>query len=127
MEEAANSKQYESAKVHAEEAVRAAEQARIEGKASALRIKEEAASNISSLRTEIEETSKNVNGARYSQLNLDHTELDRGVKDAYVAMDQAETSMVMERYKDALDRAVNARSSLADINQKITNATPRRK
>jgi hypothetical protein len=127
MEDAANSKRYDSVKFYAETAVKAAEQARIEGKASALRIREEAASNISSLRTEVEETSTNVNGARYSQLALDYDALDRGVKNAYVALDQAESSMIAEKYNDALDKAVGARSSLADINQKITNAAPRRK
>jgi len=127
MEDAANSKRYDAAKNYAAEVVTLAEKAMTEGKAAAVRAKEEAASNISSLRSEIEETSINVNAARYSQLDLDYDALDRGIKDAYVSYDQAESSMSAGMYKDALDKAMNVRANLADINQKITNAVPRRK
>jgi hypothetical protein len=127
MEDAANSKRYDAAKVFAEEAIAAAEKAKTDGRAAAVRIREEAASNLSSLRSEIEETSINVNGARYSQLDLDHDALDRGIRDAYVTYDQAEGSMSAGMYRDALDKAMTVRANLADINLKITNATPRRK
>jgi len=127
MEDAANSKRYDAAKNYAAEAVSLAEKAMTEGKAAAIRTKEEAASNLSGLRSEIEETGINVNAARYSQLDLDYDALDRGIKDAYVSYDQAESSMSMGMYRDALDKAMNVRANLADINQKITNAVPRRK
>jgi len=128
MEEAAKSKRYDAAKIFAEDALNAAEKAKIDGRAAAIRTREEAASNLASLKSEIEETGINVNAARYSQqLVLDFDALDRGVKDAYVSYDQAESSMSAGKYKDALDTAMNIRANLADINQKITNAVERRK
>jgi len=127
MEDAANSKRYDAAKTYAAEAVTLAEKALTDGKAGAARIREEAASNLSSLRSEIEETSENVNGARYNQLALDFDDLDRGIRDAYVSYDQAESSMSNGMYKDALDKAMSVRAELAGINQKITNAVQRRK
>jgi hypothetical protein len=128
MEEAAKSKRYDAARIFAEDAINAAEKAKTDGKAAAIRTREEAASNLSRLKSEIEETGINVNGARYSQkLVLDFDALDKGVKDAYVLYDQAENSMSAGKYKDALDTAMNVRANLADINQKITNAAERRK
>jgi len=127
MEDAANSKRYDAAKTFAEEAISAAEKAKTDGKAAAARVREEAASNLSSLRSEIEETSVNVNAARYNQLALDYNDLDKGIKNAYVSYDQAESSMSAGMYKDALDKALSVRAELADINQKITNAVQRRK
>jgi len=128
MEEAAKNKRYDAAKIFAEDAFNAAEKAKTDGKAAAIRTREEAASNLASLKSEIEETGINVNAARYSQkLVLDFDALDRGVKDAYVLYDQAESSMSAGKYKDALDTAMNVRANLADINQKITNAVERRK
>jgi len=127
MEDAANSKRYDAAKNYAAEAVTLAEKAMSDGKAESIRIKNEAASVISSLKSEIEETSINVNAARYSQLALDHDALDRGIKNAYTSYDQAQSSMSAGKYKDALDTAMSVRANLADINQKITNAIPRRK
>jgi len=127
MEDAANSKRYDAAKTYAVEAIAMAEKAISDGKTESVRIKNEAASVISGLKSEIEETSINVNAARYSQLNLDHDALDRGIRDAYASYDQAQSSMSAGMYKDALDKAMNVRANLADINQKITNAIPRRK
>jgi len=128
MEDAAKSKRYDAAKIFAEDAFNAAEKAKTDGKAAAIRTREEAASNLSSLKFEIEETGINVNTARYSQqLVLDFDALDRGVSDAYVLYDQAENSMSAGKYKDALDTTMNVRASLADINQKIANAVPQRR
>jgi hypothetical protein len=127
MEDAAKSKRYDAARTFAEDAFNAAEKAKTDGKAAAIRTKEEAASNLASLKSEIEETGINVNNARYIQLPLDHDALDKGIKDAYVSYDQAESSMSAGKYKDALDTAMNVRASLADINQKISNAVQRRK
>lgn len=127
MEEAANSKRFDEAKTYAADAVTLSEKAITDGKAAAVRAREEAASNISSLKSEIEETGINVNAARYSQLVLDYDALDRGMKDANDSYAQAQNSMSAGMYKDALDKAMNVRANLADINQKITNAAPRRK
>jgi hypothetical protein len=127
MQENADSKRYDAAKVSAAEAIAAAERAIADGRAGAVRAREEAAALLSSLNSEIEETSRNVNGARYSNLDLDYDDLDRGIRNAYNAVDQAEIDQAEGRYQDALDRARGIRSDLSDINQRIADAVTRNK
>lgn len=127
MENEADLKRYDAAKVHAAEAVAAAEKAVADGKAAAGRAKEEAASAISGLKPEIEETSRNASAARYSQLNLDYDALETELMGAYAQTDKAESAYAEGRYQDSIDNARSARSSLYGINQQISNAVPRNK
>jgi len=127
MEAAADSKRYDAAKTHALEAVAAAEKAIADGQTAAVRARDEAASLVSSLTPEIEETSRNVNGARYSQLDLDYGQLEKGISDAYDKTDQAQNDQAQGRYQDAIDKAREVRAELSDINQKVTSAVTRRK
>jgi len=127
MESEADSKRYDAAKTHAMEAIAAAEKAIADGQAASVRARDEAASLLSSLKPEIEETSRNVNGARYSQLNLDFDQLDREISGAYNKADQAERDQAQGRYQDAIDTAMGVRSDLYGINQRISNAVTRRK
>jgi len=123
----ADNKRYDAAKTNATEAIQAAEKAIADGRVGAQRAKEEAASLVAGLRPEIEETARNVNGARYSQLNLDFNALDGQVKNAYDAADLAEADQMDGKYKDAIDRARGVRSDLAIINHTVANAVPRKK
>jgi len=123
----ADSKRYDAAKIHAAEAIAAAEKAIADGKTGVVRAREEAASAVSGLTAEIEEVSRNVSGARYSQLDLDYDALTRDIRNAYNLADQAENDYSQGKYQDALDKARNVRANLSDINQKVSGAIPARR
>jgi len=127
MEMEADSKNYENAKNLAAEAIAAADKAINDGKVSAQRAGEEANSLISGLRTEIDETTKNVASARYSQLALDYNAIDKAIVDAHNLTDQAEVDQSAGRNQNALDKAKTVRASLNDINQKVAGAATRKK
>jgi hypothetical protein len=127
MQTEADSKRYDVAKAHAEEAIAAAETAVSEGKTGAARARQDAASAVSVLQPEIEDTSRNLNAARYSDLPLDYNALERDLMNAYTQTDRAQTDYTEGRYKDALDKARNVRSNLSDINRVISTAIPRSK
>jgi len=127
MNNAYNSKRYEAAKNYADEAVTLAKEAVDEGNKRAAKAKEDAASLLSGLRPEIEETSRNVNEARYSLKNLDYDALDEGIKNANNVTDQAEVDQARGRYNDAIEKGKRVRSNLADINSQVANAVIRKK
>jgi len=127
METEADSKNYDGAKTSAAEAIAAAEKAINDGKVNAQKAGDESKSLISTLRTEIEETTKNVAAARYSQLILDYDAIDKAIVNAHNMTDQAEVDQAMSRYQEALDKAKTVRSNLNDINQKVANAATGKK
>jgi len=123
----ADSKNYDGAKTNAAEAIAAAEKAINDGREGARRANTEADTLITGLRTEIEETTKNVASARYSNMALDYSALDRTIVNAHNIVDQAEVDQLMGRTQDALDKARIVRADLSDINQKVANAAATRK
>ncbi|MDR3020228.1 MAG: DUF4398 domain-containing protein [Treponema sp.] len=127
MQTEADSKRYDAAKTHAAEAIAAAERAILDGRSGASRAKTEADNLISGLRDEIDETSRNVSGARYSQLDLDYEALDRDIVNAHELTDKAEIDQLSGRHLDALDKARDVRAGLSDINQRVSNAVTRKK
>jgi len=127
MQTEADSKRYDAAKTLAAEAVAAAERAIADGRAGAARVRVEASSVLTGLIQEIEETTRNVNGARYSLLNLDYDALERGLRDAYTLADQAEVDQAQGRFQDAANKAMEVRSTLSNINQMVSNAVIRKK
>jgi len=127
METEAESKRYDAAKTHALEATAAAEKAISDGKLGAARARDEAASALSSLKREIDDTSRNVDGARNSRLNLDYDQLNREISNAYTVAEQAESDQAQGRYQNVLNKARTVRSDLFGINQRISGAVTRRK
>jgi len=127
MQAEADSKRYDAARTNAAEAIAAAEKAITDGRLGAQRAKEEASTLVAGLKPEIEETARNVNGARYSQLDLNFNALDGQIKNAYDAADQADADQAEGKYQDAIDRAKGVRADLASINQTVANAVPRKK
>ena len=121
MELEAENKRYDAVKTHAAEAISLAERALIDGRAGAARASGEAAALVN-LRPEIEETERNVNGARYSNLPLDYNELDRAIRGVHEAADRAELSQAEGRYQDALDIARDVRFELSEINGRVASA-----
>ena len=128
MESEADSKRYDSARTFASEAIATAERAIAEGRTGAERdgerVRAESDSLVSGLRTEIEETSINVNGARYSLMDLDYDALDRTIVNAHNNADRAEADQAAGRYQDASDTARSVRSELANVNQMVARAAP---
>jgi len=127
MQDEADSKRYAAAKAHALDAISAAEKAVADGRAGSQRAGGQTDALITTLRAEIDETSRNINGARYSNLALDYDTLDRGIVDAYATTDLAEIDQAAGRFDQAQDRARIVRSDLADINSKVANAVTKRK
>ena len=122
MQDAADSKQYDSAKTYAEEAVTAAEKAITDGKAAAARAKDEASAMLRGLRESLDETERNINGARYALLNLNYDDLQREFTNAGSTVDRAESDYNSGSYQDSLDNARRARSAISTINERISNA-----
>ncbi len=127
MQVEADSKRYESAKTYAAEAVMAAERAITEGKSAASRVRNEAELLLTGLAAEIEETARNLNGARYANMNLDYEQLNSDLSSARNDADTAERERANGRYQAALDNGKKARSTLGSINEKISAATVRSK
>jgi hypothetical protein len=127
MKNNADYKRYDAARTAALEAIAAAERAIADGREGAGRAGNQSDSLITSLRAEIEETSKNIASARYSQLALDYNDLDRTIVRAHSTADDAEVDQTFGRYDSAMDKARSVRADLADINQKIAGAATARK
>jgi len=127
MQEEADAKRYDSAKTHAADAVTAAERAIADGRAGSQRTGTETDTLIATLRIEIEEATRNVNGARYSNLRLDYDALDRALADAHSTTDQAAQDQAAGRSQQALDRARVVRTNLSEINQTVASAATVRK
>jgi flagellin-like hook-associated protein FlgL len=127
MQVEADSKRYDAAKTHAAEAIAAAERAIADGKTGVARAKSESESLISGLRPAIEETERNINGARYSQLNLDYGQMNRELNNARETTDQAEVDHAMGRYQNAIEKGSSVRATLGAINQRIADRVPRKK
>jgi multidrug resistance efflux pump len=127
MQVEADSKRYEAAKTHAAEALAAAERAIANGEQAASRAKNEAQGMLAGLRPALEETERNLNGARYNQLNLDYNQLNSDLNTARNTIDAAEADNARAKYQDALEKGRTARATLGNINEKISGATPRRK
>jgi len=127
MEDEANSKRYDAAKTHATEAIAAAERAIADGKTGLANAKIESGNLIAGLKPIIEETERNINGARYNQLKLDFTQINGDFKNAKDDAEQAEKYQTNEKYKEAMEKGTSARVTLSSINQKIAAATPRKK
>jgi len=122
-----DSKRYDAAKASAAEAIAAADRAIAEGRSGSGRVREDSISALDGLMQEIEETNRNVSGARYALLDLDYEALDRGLRNAYSDFDQAEIDETEGRYQDAVNKAANIRSNLSNINQLVAGAITRRK
>jgi len=122
MQDEADNKRYDAARTYAADAIAAAEKAITDGRAWSIRAGVESDSLITTLRAEIDETSRNVNGARYSQLALDYNALDKAIAEAHSTTDLAEVDQASGRHQQAMDRARVVRSDLADINQKVATA-----
>ena len=143
METELNEKRYDAVRVRAAEAIAAADRAIEEGRLRADSARREASIEITvddsglsrlasieastKVQEEIEETLRDINGARYSLLNLDYDSLDLRMARVFNLLDQAEADILAGRYQAALDKIREIREELVGINQLIANAATLRK
>jgi hypothetical protein len=127
MQVEADSKRYEAAKAKATEAISAAERAISNGQTAAARAKNEAEAMVAGLRPALEETERNLNGARYNQLRLDYGALNRDLNSARDSIEMAEADYAQAKYQDAIDTGRAARATLTSINERISGSVVRRK
>jgi hypothetical protein len=123
MQTEADSKRYDAARSYAAEAIAAADKAVTDGRAGAVRAREEAASLIASLGPAITETGEAIRAAKAARkLNVDFAGVDRDFEAARRSVDQAEVSLAGNNYQDALDKGRSARTGLSDINMRLSQA-----
>ncbi|GHV95798.1 hypothetical protein AGMMS50293_21180 [Spirochaetia bacterium] len=122
MRSEADSKRYDAAKTYAAEAVAAADKAIADGRAGAVRAREEAAALVAGLRPAIAETDQGIRSAQSAKLPLDFGAINRDFEAARLNTNQAEAALAGNQYQDALDKGRNARAGLSDINEKLAVA-----
>ena len=119
----ADAKRYEAAKNFASEAVNSAQRAIEEGRTGAQRAREEAANLVGSLTVPMAETSGALSTAQeFEDIILDFETLLNELDLAQSSYDEARQSLTEDNFQDAVTNGENARSLLADINGKITEA-----
>jgi hypothetical protein len=123
MQAEADSKRYNAAKVFATEAISTADKAIADGKAGAVRAKEEAATLIASVKGGISETAVAIRAAQASgRVDVNFPVVNRELETVRRTTAQAEVSLAGNDYQDALDKGRSARAGLSDINQKLSTA-----
>ena len=122
MQREADSKRYDAVKTYAAEAVSAAEKALADGRAGAIRARDEASALVSGLRPAILETEQGLRTAQSAGMNLDFPVLTRGLNEAKLSADQAEAALSGSRYQEAMDKGRGAQAALSDINRKLSDA-----
>ncbi|MCL2804545.1 MAG: DUF4398 domain-containing protein [Treponema sp.] len=127
MQDEADNKRYDAAKTYAAEAVALADKAIADGRLAASRTRSDSGTLVTDLRTAIEDTQRNVNGARYSQLALDYDALDRDIIRAHEGADRVETSQADGKHQEAIDIARGVRADLVRINDRVAGAASARK
>ena len=118
----ADARRYDSARGFATEATSHAERAIAEGRAGALRAREEAANLLGGLQTPMAETSSALGAARAGDLPLDFNALTGEMDIARRMYNGAEQSLAAEEFQDAITMGQEVRGILSDINAQISDA-----
>jgi len=122
MQQEAGAKRYDAAKNYANEAITTAERAINEGRATALRIKDQATNLVSELPPLLMETEQGIDAAKSAHLVLDYESVDRDFSSAQRNTDQAQLALSGSRYQDAISLSNTVRAGLNGINQQLSNA-----
>nr|AGS54123.1 hypothetical protein [uncultured bacterium contig00021] len=123
MQNEADSKRYESAKNYAEEAISLAAKAEEDGRAGALRARDEAATLVNSLESQLAETANALRtAAQDTSLDLNVNALSSQLDSARSIYGDARRDLQANNYRDAITRGQTVRSMLSDINAQINNA-----
>ncbi|MDR2921945.1 MAG: hypothetical protein LBU85_01230 [Treponema sp.] len=119
MYEEVDAKRYDAAINYAADATATAERAINEGRAAALRARDEASTVISGLKSQILETERGINNAKAAELPLDFASIDNEFNTTQRTFDQAQFALSGNRYQEAIFLGKNVRAGLAGINQKL--------
>ena len=123
MQNEADARRFEAATNFADEAISLAERAIVEGRAGAVRARDEAATLINNLTAPLAETTNALNAARHADhLNLDFGALSEDLYSARQNYDDARRSYANNNYIDAIAYGHNARSLLLEINADLNQA-----
>ena len=127
MQEEADSKRYDSAKLYAAEVIELSERAVTEGKATAARTREETANFLDSLRPSLVETEAALNNAKQApNIELDFPYLEGSLDSAKSGYENAQQSFASNNYQDAIAQGQAVRSTLGNINAMINEAAQAR-
>ncbi|MFQ3546736.1 MAG: DUF4398 domain-containing protein [Termitinemataceae bacterium] len=119
----AAAKRYDNAKTLAQETVKLAEQAIVDGKAAADRAQEEAKNLIASAKATVIEVDNALAAAKkLPRVKLDYTNLTKQFNDAKAGLAAAEKDQAAGNYKEAVEKAKSARAALSNILSTISNA-----
>jgi hypothetical protein len=116
----AEAKRYEAAKTFAAEAVNAAEKAIADGRAAAVRAREEAAALLALLPDAIAETERMIRTAAENKLSLDFDALWGELENARRTAEQAEIAAAGNKPREALEKGSAVRTTLSDIRTKLS-------
>lgn len=117
----AEAKRYDTAKSYAAETVNASEKAISDGRAAAVRAREDAANLIATLKDSLAEAESALAAARaIPNSTLDFDALDADLENARRLIAQAEVSAAGNRSREALERGRTARAALGDIMARIS-------
>jgi len=123
MESEADSKNYDTAKEFAAEAINNAERAIADGQSAKERSRSEAAALLDSLQSLIAETLSAINNARsVPNILLDFDVLTQDMDEARRAYDEARQSFQAGNYQDTVTKGQTARAFLSSINTMISDA-----
>ena len=122
MQQEADAKRYDAAKNYANEAITTAERAINEGRAAALRIKDQATNSVSELPPLLMETEQGIDAAKAARLPLDYKSVDSEFNSAQRNTDQAQLALSGSRYQDAISLSNTVKVGLNGINQQLSNA-----
>jgi hypothetical protein len=123
MEAEAEAKRYDAARTYATEAETGADRAINDARSAATRARDDSANALNALRTAVSETDVTIAQGRENRLALDWTEIDREYQDAQGIAGEAEAAAQANRYRDVVERANAARTTLSSINARISGAS----
>jgi hypothetical protein len=123
MKSEADAKRYDAAKGLAKEATEASEKAIKDGASAKLKAKDDAAAAIQAAKTALADARNAFTGAKaVRRIKLDSKAVDLVLQDAAKDITAAEGDASKADYRAALTKAQGARTKLADILQKISEA-----
>jgi hypothetical protein len=123
MEAEALAKRYDSARNYAGEATTNAEKAINDARTAMTRAREDSANALNALRNAVTETDATIAQGKKNRLSLDWKQIDRDYADAQTVAGEAEAAAAANRYRNVVERANAARTTLSAITAQISGAS----
>jgi hypothetical protein len=123
METEALAKRYDAARNYATEATTNAEKAINDARTAMTRAREDSANALNALRNAITETDTAIDQGKKNKLSIDWNQIDREFEDAQTNAGEAEAAAAANRYRNVVERANAARTTLSTITSQISGAS----